>query len=196
MLSNKQKLIKRLIDFFLSLIGIIIFIIPIFILFVVSTIVNKEFGFFFQKRVGENGELFTIYKIKSMKSGKIPSITSFGAFIRKTKLDELPQIFNVFFGQMSIVGPRPDVSGYADELKGTNKIILSVKPGLTSLATLKFVNEEQLLSNQKEPLIYNNEVLWPQKVKLNVNYVRNWSLLNDFKIIFKTNLLIFRIKKD
>lgn len=161
MLSQKQKRIKRLIDFFLSVIGIVFFIIPIFILFIISTVINKEFGVFFQKRVGENGKLFTIYKIKSMKSGEKPLITSFDAFIRKTKLDELPQIFNVLFGQMSIVGPRPDVLGYADKLKGSNKIILAVKPGLTSMATLKFVNEEELLKKQKKPIDYNNEVLWP-----------------------------------
>ncbi|ARV05964.1 hypothetical protein BTO04_04280 [Polaribacter sp. SA4-10] len=195
MLSHKQKLIKRFSDFFLSLIGIVFFIIPIFILFIISTIINKELGVFFQKRVGQNGKLFTIYKIKSMKSGEEPLITSFGAFIRKTKLDELPQIFNVLFGQMSIVGPRPDVLGYADKLKGSNKIILSVKPGLTSMATLKFVNEEELLKKQKKPIVYNNEVLWPQKVQLNIDYVKNWSLMNDFKIIFKTILLIFRINK-
>lgn len=194
MLSKKQKRIKRFTDIILSFIGIIIFIIPIFILFLISTLVNKEFGIFFQQRVGENGSIFKIFKIKSMKLGKQPEILSFGAFIRKTKLDELPQVFNVFLGQMSVVGPRPDIVGYADALKENDKVILAVKPGLTSLATLKFVNEEELLSKQENPFQYNDEVLWPQKVALNKQYVTNWSLLNDFKIIFKTILLVLKIK--
>jgi lipopolysaccharide/colanic/teichoic acid biosynthesis glycosyltransferase len=119
---------------------------------------------------------------------KEPLITSFGNFIRKTKLDELLQVFNVFFGQMSIVGPRPDILGYADKLRGEYKIILSVKPGLTSLAALKFANEELLLKSQNNPLVYNDLVLWPQKVALNKQYITNWSLFNDFKVIGKTIL--------
>ena len=188
MLSTKQKRIKRCVDLLLSSIGIVIFTVPIFILVIISTIVHQEFGVFFQKRVGKNAKVFTIYKIKSMIFKKEPLITSFGNFIRKTKLDELLQVFNVFFGQMSIVGPRPDILGYADKLKGEDKIILSVKPGLTSLAALKFANEELLLKSQNNPLVYNDLVLWPQKVALNKQYITNWSLFNDFKVIGKTIL--------
>jgi len=188
MLSIKQKRIKRCVDLLLSSIGIVIFTVPIFILVIISTIVHQEFGVFFQKRVGKNAKVFTIYKIKSMIFKKEPLITSFGNFIRKTKLDELLQVFNVFFGQMSIVGPRPDILGYADKLKGEDKIILSVKPGLTSMAALKFANEELLLKSQNNPLVYNDLVLWPQKVALNKQYITNWSLFNDFKVIGKTIL--------
>ena len=188
MLSTKQKRIKRCVDLLLSSIGIVIFTVPIFILVIISTIVHQEFGVFFQKRVGKNAKVFTIYKIKSMIFKKEPLITSFGNFIRKTKLDELLQVFNVFFGQMSIVGPRPDILGYADKLKGEDKIILSVKPGLTSLAALKFAKEEQLIKRQNNPLAYNDLVLWPQKVALNKQYITNWSLFNDFKVIGKTIL--------
>jgi lipopolysaccharide/colanic/teichoic acid biosynthesis glycosyltransferase len=195
MLSKKQKLIKRFIDIIGSCIGIVIFTIPIFILIVISTIVHQEFGVFFQKRVGEHGEIFNVYKIKSMKFPKESAISSFGNFIRKTKLDELLQVFNVLFGQMRIVGPRPDILGYADKLKGEDKIILSVKPGLTSLAALKFANEEQLLKSQSNPLVYNDLVIWPQKVALNKQYIKNWSLFNDFKIIGKTILFLFRFYK-
>jgi lipopolysaccharide/colanic/teichoic acid biosynthesis glycosyltransferase len=191
MLSKKQKLLKRFIDIIGSCIGIVIFTIPIFSLIVISTIVHQEFGVFFQKRVGRNAIFFTVYKIKSMRFKKESAITSFGNFIRKTKLDELPQVFNVFFGQMSIVGPRPDILGYADKLKGEDKIILSVKPGLTSLASLKFANEEQLLKRQNNPLVYNDFILWPQKVALNKQYIKNWSLFNDFKVIGKTILFFF-----
>ena len=188
MLSIKQKRIKRCVDLLLSSIGIVIFTVPIFTLVIISTIVHQEFGVFFQKRVGKNAKVFTIYKIKSMIFKKEPLITSFGNFIRKTKLDELLQVFNVFFGQMSIVGPRPDILGYADKLKGEDKIILSVKPGLTSLAALKFANEELFLKSQNNPLVYNDLVLWPQKVALNKQYITNWSLFNDFKVIGKTIL--------
>jgi lipopolysaccharide/colanic/teichoic acid biosynthesis glycosyltransferase len=195
MLSKKQKLLKRFIDIIGSCIGIVIFTIPIFSLIVISTIVHQEFGVFFQKRVGRNAIFFTVYKIKSMRFKKESAITSFGNFIRKTKLDELPQVFNVFFGQMSIVGPRPDILGYADKLKGEDKIILSVKPGLTSLASLKFANEEQLLKRQNNPLVYNDFILWPQKVALNKQYIKNWSLFNDFKVIGKTILFFLGFNK-
>jgi lipopolysaccharide/colanic/teichoic acid biosynthesis glycosyltransferase len=195
MLSKKQKLLKRFIDIIGSCIGIVIFTIPIFSLIVISTIVHQEFGVFFQKRVGKNAKIFTVYKIKSMRFKKESAITSFGNFIRKTKLDELPQVFNVFFGQMSIVGPRPDILGYADKLKGEDKIILSVKPSLTSLAALKFANEEQLLKRQTNPLVYNDFVLWPQKVALNKQYIKNWSLFNDFKVIGKTILFFLGFNK-
>jgi lipopolysaccharide/colanic/teichoic acid biosynthesis glycosyltransferase len=188
MLSTKQKRTKRCVDLLLSSIGIVIFTVPIFILVIISTIVHQEFGVFFQKRVGKNAKIFTVYKVKSMRFKKESAITSFGNFIRKTKLDELLQVFNVFFGHMSIVGPRPDILGYADKLKGEDKIILSVKPGLTSLAALKFANEELLLKSQNNPLVYNDLVLWPQKVALNKQYITNWSLFNDFKVIGKTIL--------
>ncbi len=191
MLSFKQRVVKRVLDIFMSIIGIILFIIPIFILVILSTIINKEFGIFTQKRVGKEAKLFSIFKIKSMKIGGENSISPFGKFIRKTKLDELPQLFNVIFGHMSVVGPRPDLEGYADLLKNEDKLILTVKPGLTSLATLKFSNEEELLKKQENSIKYNDEVLWPQKVELNKEYVKNYSLINDFKIIFKTIKLFF-----
>ena len=191
MLSLKQRILKRILDIFISLIGIIIFIIPIFILVILSTIINKEFGIFTQKRIGINANPFFILKIKSMKIGNEKNITPFGKFIRKTKLDELPQLFNVFIGKMSIVGPRPDIEGYADKLEGNNRKILNVKPGITSEATILFRNEDEILSNQKDPVNYNDNVLWPQKVKLNIQYVENYSIINDFKIILKTLKLIF-----
>lgn len=192
MLSLKQRILKRLLDIFLSLIGIMLCIIPIFVLFIISTIVHKEFGFFVQKRVGKKGKLFLIFKIKSLKSGK--TILPFGKFIRKNKLDELPQLLNVFLGSMSIVGPRPDIKGYADVLDGANKIILNVKPGLTSLATLKFANEEELLAKQTDARQFNDFVLWPEKVKLNTAYVNNYSFKNDIVIIIKTILTVLHLK--
>jgi len=113
-------------------------------------------------------------------------ITPFGKFIRKYNLDELPQIFNVLKGEMSFVGPRPDVKGYADLLQGNDKIILSLKPGITGPATLAFQNEEELLAKQDKPKQYNDEVLWPKKVTINKEYITNWSLISDLKYIIKT----------
>jgi len=117
-----------------------------------------------------------------------PNITSFGHFLRKTKLDELPQLWNVLIGNMSFVGPRPDVPGYADQLQGDDKIILTVRPGITGPASLAFRDEEELLAEQDDPQRYNDEVIWPEKVRINKEYIRNYSLLKDIKLIFKTVL--------
>jgi lipopolysaccharide/colanic/teichoic acid biosynthesis glycosyltransferase len=113
-------------------------------------------------------------------------ITKIGAFFRKTKIDELPQLWNVLIGQMSFVGPRPDVKGYADKLQGKDKVVLSVRPGITGPASLKYKNEEVLLETQSNPEQYNNEVIWPDKVKINVDYVNNWSFIQDVRYIYQT----------
>ena len=188
--------VKRLFDFSLSFVLLPIFFPVILFLLIVSSIDTHSFGLFTQKRVGQGGRLFTIYKIKTMRSasgpqGSItvafdPRITTIGVLLRKLKLDELPQLFNVFCGQMSFVGPRPDVSGYADKLIGSERVLLRLKPGITGPASLAFSNEEFLLSAQSDPESYNREVIWPKKVELNLEYCRNWSLFVDFKIIFMT----------
>ena len=113
-------------------------------------------------------------------------ITPFGKFLRAYKLDELPQLYNVLVGDMSLVGPRPDVPGYADSLEGEDRIILSIKPGITGPATIKFKNEEDLLSDQKNPKKYNDDVIWPEKIKINKQYIQEWSLFNDIKCIVNT----------
>jgi len=115
-----------------------------------------------------------------------PRITKIGRFFRKTKIDELPQLFNVFKGQMSLVGPRPDMPGFADELTGEEKKILSVRPGITGPASIKYKNEETLLMNHEEPEKFNKEVIWPDKVKINLDYIDNWTLKKDLIYIFKT----------
>lgn len=115
-----------------------------------------------------------------------PRISRFGYFLRKHKIDEIPQIFNVFMGTMSLVGPRPDVPGYADQLKGEDRLILEVRPGITGPATLKYKDEETLLSEQKDPVKFNNEVVWKDKVKMNKKYVKNWRFSEDLKILYQT----------
>ena len=115
-------------------------------------------------------------------------ITPFGAKLRKYKLDELPELWNVLIGDMSFVGPRPDVPGYADKLVGEDRKILLLKPGITSPASIKYRNEEELLAQQIDPIKYNDEVIFPDKVKINLNYLENWSFITDIKLIIYTIL--------
>ena len=152
---------------------------------------------FKQERVGRYGRLFIMYKFRSMTvahSGSSVSvkgesrITPLGAKLRKYKLDELPELWNVLIGDMSFVGPRPDVPGYADNLKGDDRRMLLLKPGITGPASLKYRNEEELLAEQEDPQKYNDEVLFPDKVRINIEYLDNWSFWHDIKVIIYTVL--------
>jgi lipopolysaccharide/colanic/teichoic acid biosynthesis glycosyltransferase len=113
-------------------------------------------------------------------------ITPLGATLRKFKLDELPELWNVLIGDMSFVGPRPDISEYTSKLLGEEKLILELRPGITSPATLKYSNEEEFLASVPDPIKYNNEILWPDKVKLNLNYYYNRSFWGDIHLILIT----------
>lgn len=180
---------KRIFDLFFSLIGLIIVSPILLVLVIISAIDTSSIGVFQQKRVGQFGKVFTIYKFRSIHS-KTNQISSVGKLFRKSKLDEIPQLFNILIGDMSFVGPRPDIPGYYDVLKGEDRKILELKPGLTSEASLKYADEEQTLSQKKNPLEYNDSVIFPDKVKMNLDYFYQRSLFLDIKIIFKT---IFRI---
>lgn len=169
-----------------------ILIVPIIVLVIIATIDTKQYGVFSQLRVGQHGRLFKIYKIRTLKEEEhklghlYKSATTFGKFLRKTKLDELPQLYNVLIGDMSFVGPRPDVQGFADELNGEDRIILLVKPGITCEATLKYKDEERVLERQKDPEHYNRTIIWVDKVKINKNYVRNYSFYLDLRLIINS----------
>ncbi len=113
-------------------------------------------------------------------------ITPLGAILRKYKLDELPELWNVLKGDMSLVGPRPDVPEFTDRLKGKEMDILQLRPGITGPATLKYSNEERLLAEVDNPQKYTDEIIWPDKVRLNLDYYYNWSLAKDIQIIFRT----------
>ena len=126
---------------------------------------------------------------KSITVANDDRITVIGKFLRRWKLDELPTLVNILKGDMSFVGPRPDIPGYADKLEGDSRRILGMRPGITGPATLKYSNEEQFLAGVDNPKKYNDEVIFPDKVKINLEYIDNWSLWMDIKIIFKT---IFR----
>ena len=165
--------------------------------------------FFKQVRVGKDGRLFKIHKFRTMLNDAEVSniaypnrarITPFGAKLRKHKLDELPELWDVLIGKMSFVGPRPDVPGYADQLQGDDRVILKLRPGITGPATLKYRNEEQLIENyvkkakadgdarSEEEIArrYNDEVIYPDKVRINVDYYHHYSFFKDLSIIFET----------
>lgn len=153
--------------------------------------------FFLQKRVGKDGRLFTMVKFRTMTVNHGGSsisiagenrITPLGAMLRKYKLDELPELWNVLCGDMSFVGPRPDVPGYADKLQGAEREVLKLRPGITGPATLKYRNEEELLAEVDNPLQYNDEVIYPDKVRLNLFYLHHYSFVMDIKMIVATVL--------
>lgn len=150
-----------------------------------------------QTRVGKDGKLFRMYKFRSMKVGSDSCsvsvagesrITPLGAKLRRSKIDELPELWNVLKGDMSLVGPRPDVPGYADKLEGEDREILSLRPGITGPASLKYRNEEQLLAQVEDPVRYNDEVIFPDKVRINRYYLHHRSFMSDLRIIFATVL--------
>jgi lipopolysaccharide/colanic/teichoic acid biosynthesis glycosyltransferase len=180
--------IKRFFDFILSFSALLILAPLLIFLIIIASFNTQSFGLFSQKRVGQFGKLFTILKIKTVhpKSG---FISSYSFFLRRSKLDELPQLFNILKGEMSFVGPRPDISGYYDRLTGENRLILNLKPGLTSEASLKYADEDQILSKKDNPLQYNDEVLFPDKVKINLNYYCKRTFYLDLKIIWNTIFL-------
>ena len=195
-MSKSDHVLKRAFDIFFSVLGMV-FLWPVILLcWVVAAIETRSNGFFVHRRVGRNGDLINVYKIKTMyvsKGARSPiasenaaSITKSGAFFRRYKLDELPQLFNVMAGSMSFVGPRPDVPNYADQLEGADRIILQVRPGITGPASLKYKDEEVLLAAAADPARYNDTIIWPDKVRINKEYVMNYSLLGDVKYIVQT----------
>lgn len=194
MITKTQLRVKRFFDLVFSIVLIPVLIIPIVLFVVVATIETKQFGLFLQKRVGQHGKLFYIFKIRTLRKeehalGHLDmSATTFGKFLRQYKLDELPQIFNVLVGHMGFVGPRPDVPGFADVLEGEDRLILKVKPGITGPATLKYRNEEEILSQQLDPKTYNRTIIWPDKVKINKKYIDNYSFSLDLNFILKSIL--------
>jgi len=195
-MTTQDRILKRTLDLFFSGIGLTMTWWIILIAAILARIDTGLNGFFVQLRVGRDGRPFKIIKIRTMKPSMETNstvttacdsrITKLGKFFRLTKIDELPQLVNVLLGDMSFVGPRPDVPGYADKLKGEDRIILSVRPGITGPATLFYRNEEELLASQPDPVLYNDTVLFPHKVKLNKQYIENYSIAQDLNYIWRT----------
>jgi lipopolysaccharide/colanic/teichoic acid biosynthesis glycosyltransferase len=195
-LTKKQKILKISFDLVMAIIGLIICSPFIIGGYLISSYETKSSGFFLQNRIGRNGKLFKVIKLKTMSNKQLtnttvthkndPRITKSGRYLRKFKIDELPQLFNVIKGEMSLVGPRPDVPGFADTLKGSDRLVLTIRPGITGPASIKYKDEEILLSKQEDPELYNRKIIFPDKVKINIQYIKNWSLLSDIVYIFKT----------
>lgn len=190
--------LKWLFDRIMALMGLLI-LWPILLIILLLIRIKMPDGapLFCQPRVGKDGKLFTSHKFRTMNidhngssisvSGE-ERITPLGAVLRKYKLDELPELWDVLIGEMSFVGPRPDVPGYADQLQGDDRIILSLRPGITGPATLKYRNEEELLAQVDDPRQYNDEVIYPDKVRINRYYAEHYSFAKDIQMIFCTVL--------
>lgn len=188
---------KRLFDIVCSFFGLVI-LSPLFIFLSLWVELSSRGGVFYkQQRVGLNGRDFTLYKFRSMATGsdkkglltvggKDSRITKAGYFIRKYKLDELPQLFNVFKGDMSFVGPRPEVRKYVDMYSEEQRRVLSVRPGITDIASMKYRNENDLLAKAENPEQYYIDVIMPDKLALNLNYIDTRNFFRDIKLIFRT----------
>jgi lipopolysaccharide/colanic/teichoic acid biosynthesis glycosyltransferase len=195
-ISRAAQAVKRLLDFTAALVGLLLTGWIIVLAALVARLETGEPGIFVQSRIGRYGRPFDLYKIRTMKSaaGRVttvttrddPRITKSGRFFRRARIDELPQLYNVLIGEMSLVGPRPDVAGFADRLEGAERAILSLRPGITGPATLAYRDEEALLAGVEDPEAYNRDVVFPDKVRLNLEYIRQYSLCHDLRYIFRT----------
>lgn len=197
--------LKILFDRVVALCGLIL-LWPLFIVIAILIKMQMPDGpvLFTQKRVGRNGRIFKMFKFRSMHvehDGSSVSvagearITELGKILRKYKLDELPELWNVLKGDMSFVGPRPDVPGYADVLVGDDREILKLYPGITGPASLKYRNEEEILADVDNPKQYNDEIIFPDKVRINRYYLHHYSFFMDIKMIVAT-ILGLHLKYD
>lgn len=204
-------LLKPIFDRIVSFVGLLL-IWPLLLL--IALLVRVKIGkpvFFVQNRIGKDGKPFKMHKFRTMEVGFDESpvsmageerIMPFGAKLRRYKLDELPELWDVLIGKMSFVGPRPDVPGYADMLEGDDRDVLKLRPGITGPASLKYRDEEELIadyvkqaeaqgdsrSEQEIALWYNDNILWPDKVRINCYYYRHYSFIKDIQMIFCTVL--------
>ena len=198
--KNKHKIgffFKWCFDRIMALIGLIVLFLPLLVIAILIKIDSKGPAFFMQRRIGKDGKTFRICKFRTMLQqsegdpvtiADDPRITKMGHWLRHSKVDCLTELVNVFIGQMSFVGPRPDVPGYADQLKGADREVLKLRPGITGPASLKYRNEEDILAKVDDPIKYNNEVIFPDKVRINRYYLHHYSFWMDLKMIFATIL--------
>lgn len=203
-MSPARAFAKRGLDFVAALCGLALLWPLLFIAWLLAKISSGGAGFFRQERVGHHGKSFRILKLQTMRpqavagssvtAGNDPRITPTGRWLRRLKLDELPQLWNVLKGEMSLVGPRPDVPGFADQLQGEDRRLLKLRPGITGPASLVFKEEEELLDKQEDPEQYNLEVIWPAKVALNLAYLDRYRLRLDLMYIAATLLPALRMR--
>lgn len=194
--NNLQVTYKRIFDIVVAAFALAVLSPAMLLVMLAIRVSSKGPLFFTQSRVGRNSRPFSVVKFRTMivggaQNGSITiasdeRITPIGRWLRRFKLDEYPQLWNVFVGNMSLVGPRPDVPGYADRLRGRARAILSLRPGITGLATLYFRHEEELLDRKDDPKSYNDQVIYPAKVALNLTYLEQWSFFRDIVYILIT----------
>ena len=196
--QNKHNIgffFKWCFDRIVALVGLIVLFLPMLIIAILIKIDSTGPVFFMQWRIGKDGKPFKICKFRTMQDqsegdsitvSNDPRVTHIGHWLRHSKVDCLTELVNVLVGQMSLVGPRPDVPGYADLLQGDDRRVLQLRPGITGPASIKYRNEEELLAQQADPKAYNDNVIWPDKVKINLEYLKNWTFWGDIKLIFKT----------
>jgi lipopolysaccharide/colanic/teichoic acid biosynthesis glycosyltransferase len=194
---------KRTFDLFFSAIGLVLFL-PLFVIISLIILVDTKGSIFYtQKRVGKNKREFNLLKFRTMHHGadraglltigeQDSRITKSGKWLRKYKLDELPQFLNILTGDMSIVGPRPEVKKYVNLYSNEQMRVLSVRPGLTDYASLKYIDENKILNSYPDPEKAYVEIIMPAKLKLNLQYIEDKNLINDLGIIFQTLVRIIR----
>ncbi len=194
---------KRLFDLFFSFFAILILLIPGLILALIIVFESRGGAFYRQVRVGRNEKPFMLLKFRTMFCGSDSKglltvgsadsrVTGFGKFLRKSKMDELPQMLNILAGHMSFVGPRPEVPKYVAMYSDEQKMVLSVRPGLTDYASLEYINESDLLAQQSDPERFYIETVMPDKLNLNLRYIKEMGCATDLKIIFRTLKRIVR----
>lgn len=187
---------KRLFDLTAAFFGLILFLFPMSVIALVVWVTSGLPILFIQPRIGRYGKIFYIKKFRTMNVRSVvdssitisddPRVTYIGRYLRRWKLDELPQLWNVFIGEMSLVGPRPDVPGYADKLQGSDRRLLLLRPGITGPATLAYKNEEEILAKVSNPIQYSDQVIYPDKVRINLEYLDNCYFFLDLRYIFQT----------
>ena len=196
MLSCGNNMVKWIFDRTLSLVAVVVLLPVLLLVGICILIACGAPVLYIQERIGQNAKPFKLIKFRTMRgeekspiaASELNRLTRLGKWLRRTKIDELPELLNILKGDMSFVGPRPDVAGYADKLEGDDRRLLAMKPGLTGVASLKYRNEEDLLTAQPNPQEYNDKVIWPDKVRLNILYMERQSLWLDVKVLICTAL--------
>jgi lipopolysaccharide/colanic/teichoic acid biosynthesis glycosyltransferase len=189
-------LVKRALDLVVATVGLTLLAPLIVVAAVCAQWCTGGSGIFRQSRIGRNGRIFSIYKIRTMRNlhGVTTTVTTdhdaritrVGRVLRRWKIDELPQLLNVVRGEMSLVGPRPDVPEYLDRIRREAPLVLTVRPGITGPASLKYRQEEQLLARERDPQDYNDRVIFADKLRINEAYVRDYRLLRDVYYLWRT----------
>lgn len=192
---------KRLFDVIVAFLALLLLVLPLSLIALSICLTSGLPIFFTQKRVGRYGKIFYIKKFRTMvirseedsviTIARDTRVTPLGVYLRKWKLDELPQFWNVLVGDMSLIGPRPDVPGYADKLQGNEARLLYLRPGITGPATLIYKNEAEIMAQVSDPLEYKNKVIFPDKVRINLEYLETCSLSKDLYYIWQTVKEIF-----